>query len=134
MAEQPPDRGPAAKPAPTVLLVEDDVALLQEIGEYLGRHGFVVTTAGSAREARDRLDGLQRPDVVLCDQRLGDGLGIDLYRAYGDRSGRWVLMSGDPDDPVIAAAQAERPGGAACSIAAKPLSLRKLMATLREPG
>jgi CheY-like chemotaxis protein len=58
--EPPPD------PA-TVLLVDDDPAILDGVGEFLGEEGFRVVAAPNGAEAIACLRAGFRPDVILLD-------------------------------------------------------------------
>jgi DNA-binding response OmpR family regulator len=83
------------------ILVEDDVDLRREIGEYLRRRGHDVTECATFAAARAVLSTAPS-DVVVCDVNLPDGNGIDLCHEAAGRLPRcrWILMSGahDPAD------------------------------------
>ncbi len=49
---------PVADDAPHLLVVDDDRRIRDLLSRYLVEHGFRVTTAGAAAEARKQLDGL----------------------------------------------------------------------------
>ena len=91
----------APAPAPVrVLVVEDFDQLRDMLVRGLEQAGFVAAGAGSVREALE-----VRPeayDIVVADQRLGDGLGADLFRALYDGdpglAARFVLMTADEHD------------------------------------
>ncbi len=103
-----PARGPGAKvrPPARVLLVDDDESVRITLAALLEDEGFSVELAGSSAEARSRISEGSRYDLVLLDQNLGDGLGIDLVprlRAEVPMA-RIVLLSGveaDPSDPSV---------------------------------
>jgi len=59
------------------LVVEDDVALAQNLAEILTERGFSVRTAHGCEEAR-RVAGSTDFTVILADCRLPDGDGIEL--------------------------------------------------------
>jgi two-component system phosphate regulon response regulator OmpR len=63
----------------SVLLVDDDPGIREEISEYLARHGMRVETAGDIGSARLRL-GERRYDLVLLDLWLGNDNGFDFLR------------------------------------------------------
>ena len=55
----------------TILLVEDDAVLREGLTELFARDGYTVITAGSLREAREKLtDAVQ---AVVMDVGLPDG-------------------------------------------------------------
>jgi signal transduction histidine kinase len=63
----------------SVLVVDDDPAALEFARSSLEQHGAVVATAGSAREARERIVR-EPPDVILSDLRMPDEDGLQLIR------------------------------------------------------
>ena len=113
----------------TVLLVEDEVPVLQLIGEQLGRLGYVVLSAGSlgeavrAAEAHDGEIDLILSDVVLPES-TGSGLMEQLGRSQ-PRAGR-LLMSGHPEH----IASEESSSGEPIPLLAKPFSLDQLAAAV----
>lgn len=67
--------------APCLLLIEDDLHVAETLAELLGLEGFRVLVAHEA-EAGLALARGHRPDLVLCDLRLGGGMdGTDFARA-----------------------------------------------------
>jgi DNA-binding NtrC family response regulator len=113
-----------------ILLVEDNVDLRREVGEYLARRSHDVTSIGTSAEAREFFASAasEHLDVVLCDVNLHDGDGIELYVELGAlRPGcAWLLMSGSPDPRRLAAARQRAPHLPPCTLVAKPVSLREL--------
>ena len=66
----------------TILLVEDDAALREGLTELFVRDGYEVITAGSLKEARERLtDAVQ---AMVMDVGLPDGDGVSLCREWRD--------------------------------------------------
>lgn len=69
---------------PTILCVEDEEALLEELQDELTAAGYRVLTASSG-DAAERLLGTETPDIILCDVilpgRSGFALLQDLRRA-----------------------------------------------------
>ena len=64
----------------TILLVEDDAVLREGLTELFSREGYLVITAGSLREAREKLNpGVQ---AVVMDVGLPDGDGVSLCREW----------------------------------------------------
>ncbi len=61
----------------TLVLIDDDPAFTQMLAGYLGRAGYNVQSAGTAREGA-ALVGRLRPDLVVLDRLLPDGDGFDL--------------------------------------------------------
>lgn len=67
-----------AAPA-SILLVDDEAALREPLGEYLARQGFTVSQASSAAEARAKLLN-ESPDLVLLDVMMPGEDGLSLCR------------------------------------------------------
>ena len=61
----------------SVLLVDDDRAILRTFTRILQRAGFAIETAESGKEALERIKS-KKYDVALIDMVLGDSNGIDL--------------------------------------------------------
>jgi PAS domain S-box-containing protein len=66
-------------PRPRILVVVGRASARQRLMDALQRAGFEVDGAGDGREA-EALTPDRRPDLVLLDERLPDGPGIDLSR------------------------------------------------------
>jgi len=86
-----------------ILVVEDDARLRERLARYLGEHGFRVTTAGHAAEARDRLRFLS-PDLIVLDVMMPDEDGLSLVQSLR-REGKMVPVllltaRGAPDDRI----------------------------------
>ena len=64
----------------TILLVEDDAVLRDGLSELFGREGHTVITAGSLREARERLS--DAAELIVMDVGLPDGDGVGLCREW----------------------------------------------------
>lgn len=116
------------------LLVEDDVDLRREVGEYLLRRHHGVIVLASAAEARAFLE--RKPaatiDAVLCDVNLPDGDGFELYARYAAQSTalRWILLTGDADQQQLDEIQRVNPTLPTAMLVEKPVSLRRLAALL----
>ena len=65
------------RPAPVVLAVDDDPAMLRIIESQLTRRDFVVKTAGNAQEALEILKEMT-PAVLILDVMMGEMSGYDL--------------------------------------------------------
>jgi len=65
---------------PTILLVDDDPAILEVLAMRLATEGYTVATASSAEEALD-LVAATPPDAVVSDLRMGEMSGLDLLEA-----------------------------------------------------
>ena len=69
-----------------ILLVEDDQTISRELTEFLRAEGFELETAGTQRQALERLE-TGSYDLLLLDISLPDG----RYRRSSSGSGRSVL-------------------------------------------
>jgi len=64
----------------SVVVVEDDSFMRSLIAEYLEKAGFLVTTAGSAADARRQIKAVD-PDAIILDIDLGPGpSGLDVAK------------------------------------------------------
>lgn len=82
---------PVARPAPLVLVVEDEPKIASILSAYLRRDGL------RAHETADGLAALRlfhqlRPDMVLLDIHLPDVDGLDVLRAIRDEGQTPVIM------------------------------------------
>jgi DNA-binding response OmpR family regulator len=89
-----------------VLLIDDDNRLTAMIGDYLGGHGFEVSTAGTLAAGRDQLRAAGF-DALVLDLMLPDGDGLDLTRELraDPRTRRLPLLMltarGEPMDRIV---------------------------------
>ncbi|MBT0667805.1 response regulator [Novosphingobium profundi] len=110
-----------------LLLVDDEAALREPLGEYLSRQGFAVTQASSAAEARSHLRE-EKVDLVLLDIMMPGEDGLSFCRhlveaqdlpvifltARGEATDRIVGLEIGADDYVV-----------------KPFEPRELVARIR---
>jgi DNA-binding response OmpR family regulator len=91
---------------PRLLLVDDDSRLASMVGDYLGRAGFEVETAGSLARGRDLL-AANNYDALVLDLMLPDGDGLDLCREVRSASKTRQLpllmltARGEPMDRIV---------------------------------
>ena len=111
----------------TVLMIEDEDAIVAPLTESLAREGFAPVTAGTIAEGL-QIAQTKAPDLVLLDVMLPDGSGFDALRelrsmgstpviiltARGDEADRVAGLELGADDYVI-----------------KPFSARELVARIR---
>ena len=74
-----------------ILAIDDEASILELLTEYLKAHGFRVSTASNATEAK-RLVENEAPDLIISDLQLEDTDGLHLIEELR------VLM---PSVPVI---------------------------------
>ena len=89
----------------SILLVEDDQLLAENIQTYLERKNFEVTICHSAEEALEKMTAFT-PDVVLTDNSLPGMSGHDLIQKLRDSAPdvKVIMMTGygNVEDAVIA--------------------------------
>lgn len=84
--------------ARTILVVEDDIALIKALGRYLSHAGNRVLEAHTCAEAMHILEsGEAAVDVVLADVSLPDGVGFDIASKLAERENgpAVIVMTGD---------------------------------------
>jgi len=86
--------GPAPKPRPVVLLVDDEPALLDSMCLTL-KGDYEIETATSAEDAI-LLAGTRAFDVVVCDQLLPGAQGLDFLMQAAEQfpKMRRILLTG----------------------------------------
>jgi len=79
----------------SLLLVDDDPAIIRSLGRSLRGLGAIVRSAGSVKEANQALTRF-RPDAVLSDLQLKDGEGLQLVSSYLSHvpNGHFYLITG----------------------------------------
>jgi two-component system, OmpR family, phosphate regulon response regulator OmpR len=77
--------------APHILIVDDDRRIRDLLSRFLSAEGYRVTTAGTAAEARAKLDGLSF-DLLVLDVMMPGESGFDLARALRTSSAVPILM------------------------------------------
>ncbi len=82
---------PPADDAPHLLVVDDDMRIRDLLSRYLADHGYRVTTAGNAAEARARL-GAFAFDLLVLDVMMPGENGLDLAKSIRDGSEVPILM------------------------------------------
>lgn len=84
-------RKPLADDAPHLLVVDDDLRIRDLLSRYLVDHGYRVTTASSAAEARSKLEGMTF-DLLVLDVMMPGESGLDLARSIRNGSTVPILM------------------------------------------
>lgn len=74
----------------TVLLVDDEPVVREELGGFLEDEGFLVITAGDGEEGL-AVFRKHRPDLVITDAKMPRREGLDLARA---------ILAEDPNVPI----------------------------------
>jgi signal transduction histidine kinase len=93
--------GPAGRGK--ILVIDDEPMINAILRRMLGRD-HEVSTAGSVREALERIDKGERPDLILCDLMMPEMTGMDLHAELTRRSSplaeRLVFMTGGAFTPA----------------------------------
>jgi two-component system phosphate regulon response regulator OmpR len=82
---------PVKDDAPHLLVVDDDSRIRTLLARYLGDHGFRVTAAADAADARRRLKGLAF-DLLVVDVMMPGENGLDLTRSLRETMNVPILM------------------------------------------
>lgn len=82
---------PAPDPSAHLLVVDDDTRIRDLLRRYLVRHGFLVSTARDAAQARRLLEGLDF-DLVVLDVMMPGEDGLSLTRALREAGRAPVLL------------------------------------------
>lgn len=80
-----------ADDAPHLLVIDDDRRIRDLIKRYLGEHGFRVTVAGDASEARKQLCGLEF-DLLIVDVMMPGETGIEFTKSISSDNEVPILM------------------------------------------
>ncbi len=85
-------------PTGHVLVVDDDASLNEMLCLHLQEHGHVVIQAHSCAQAQEKFR-THSPELVLLDQNLPDGRGIEMLKKFhaSDPSLALVMMTGEYD-------------------------------------
>lgn len=138
---QPPPIAPAAPhtllqrqdpepeaPARSILVVDDDTDLREEVADILREEGYRVTTAANGIEALTLLRHYQRPSLILLDLSMPLMNGWSFYTEICKDPALakipLVLLSGSAEAPELAGKMG------AGEVLQKPLTLRSLLGTV----
>lgn len=114
-------------PGPSILIVEDELAMRRFLRTALVAHGYQVLEAGSAAEARLIITS-QNPDLLLLDLGLPDVDGLEVTRSLREWSRVPVIVisaRGREDDKVAAL------DAGADDYLTKPFGVAELLARIR---
>ncbi|MDP1873966.1 response regulator [Phenylobacterium sp.] len=120
---------PTEAPGPTarILMVDDDPGIRDVVSDFLGRHGYAVTTAGDAREMEQALER-DAVDLIVLDVMLPgeDGLAICRRLAVGEAPPIIMLSAmGEDTDRIVGLELG------ADDYLSKPCNPRELLARIR---
>ena len=115
--------------ADTLLLVDDDAAVLRAIGDYFERIGYEVWREGTGEQAMETYHRV-RPDVVLLDLHLPDASGLEVLERLRREGGAVILLTGQGD--IETAVKAMQLG--AENFLTKPVDMTHLAAAVARVG
>ena len=85
-----------------ILVVDDDQKIKELISQYLIEQNFIVTTAESSAEAKDRME-LFSFDLIVLDIMMPGQDGLDLTREIRSKTDLPIILltaKGDPSDRI----------------------------------
>jgi len=85
-----------------ILVVDDDQKIKELISQYLIEQNFIVTTAESSAEAKDRME-LFLFDLIVLDIMMPGQDGLDLTREIRSKTDLPIILltaKGDPSDRI----------------------------------
>lgn len=106
---------------PTIVIVDDEAPIRSAMTRFFERRGWRCLQAADGAEAAAILfrETPEQIDVVLCDVRLPDTTGVELFQRaaaeFPNVAGRFVLATGDGDGVNVS-----------CPVLAKPFPLAEL--------
>ncbi len=106
----------------SILLIDDDPAILRALGTYLERSGYQVFTEASGEAALDRYQQ-HTPEVVLLDLQLPGISGFEVLERLKEQKAAVIVLTGHGD--VETAVQAMQLG--AENFLTKPVELPHLL-------
>lgn len=112
----------------TVLMIDDDPALCELLGEYLRNEGFVFESVHSGEEGVAYLQGAHSAEVVVLDIMMSGISGLDVLREIRPTINIPVIMltgRGDDIDRILGLEMG------ADDYLSKPCNPRELVARLR---
>jgi two-component system, OmpR family, alkaline phosphatase synthesis response regulator PhoP len=83
----------------TVLVVEDETSIASFVALYLKNAGYRIQTAGTGREALERVAG-EKPSLIVLDLMLPDIDGLEVCRRIRQSSDVPILMLTARDEDV----------------------------------
>src|SRR5690349_7640600 len=110
---------------PTILIIDDDVALLARLGTELEQAGYDVLRASETRSADMLLDE-RRPDLVLLDTDTSRGEGWEVLGRIVDHAPVIVISGRGLEEDIIRGLDA-----GAVDYLPKPFRTGELLARIR---
>jgi two-component system, OmpR family, KDP operon response regulator KdpE len=115
------------KPGPRALIVDDDPAMRRFLRDALKEQAYSVFEAASADGALRAASAI-RPDVIILDADLPDGVGVEVIRKLREFVNRPIIVvtADTREAPMIAALDA-----GADDYLTRPFGIGELLARLR---
>jgi DNA-binding response OmpR family regulator len=111
-----------------IVVVDDEAAARDMIGDYLKMHGFTVTLCDGGASLRQAL-GREKPDLIILDLNMPEEDGLSVIRSLKQQASRVPIImltaTASPIDRVVGLELG------ADDYLAKPCELRELVARIR---
>jgi DNA-binding response OmpR family regulator len=115
-----------------IMVVDDEAAAREMIGDYLRMHGFSVTLCDGGRSLRAAItkaeNAKQGPDLIVLDLNMPEEDGLSIIRDLKQKSSVPVIMLTATASPIDRVVGLEL---GADDYLAKPCELRELLARVR---
>jgi CheY-like chemotaxis protein len=118
-------------PRPTVLVIDDALAVSTTLVWLLRENGYKCLAVGSRTEAL-QVCARMSPNLALIEMSLPDGTGVDTARDLRDcvPGCKMFLMSGDPEAGNDV--QRARAAGLNCELLPKPIPAEELLQRMKD--
>jgi DNA-binding response OmpR family regulator len=110
-----------------IIVVDDEAAARDMVGDYLKMHGFDVTLCDGGRSLRAKMETLT-PDLVVLDLNMPEEDGLSIVRDLKSKSSVPVIMLTATASPIDRVVGLEL---GADDYMPKPCELRELVARIR---
>ncbi len=86
-----------------ILVIEDEESLRYMLESKLMAVGYTVSVAATGKHALQKFRSGQKYDLILCDLKMPNMSGLDLYRQFKDLGGGvpFVIITGYPERAKI---------------------------------
>ena len=112
---------------PFIVVVDDEVAAREMVGDYLKMHGFEVSLCDGGASMRQCI-GKRPPDLIVLDLNMPEEDGLSIVRELKSKSSVPVIMLTATASPIDRVVGLEL---GADDYLAKPCELRELVARIR---
>ncbi len=114
---------------PTILVVDNEPAIVDAMYELLSMYDMKVVTAGHGAEALAHIQEGLEPDFILTDYRMPEINGVELVnkiRAATNQDMPVAIMTGDTSAKKIDDANLDN-----CTVLQKPVKIEQLLSLIR---